>query len=280
MSRTQLTYLLSFFIFVIPAYASADDAPPAAARHDQHATLEAPATENLNWAINAGAIFNYGNTRSFAGNIGTHFQLKTTDFAITADAQFTLGTAAGNGSAGMPRDTWVENARNLLLAARIDGFLTHEHALFFRAAFRNDPFANLNGRIQLQPGYGASFFQAENHRFWGEIGYDLTVDRYRTHASVQGAERYGLIQHSVRAFLGYDNHVQENVTYVTGVEALLDLANTNPINFRLNWTNELGVKVADDLSLSTKWNLFWNTAPPTSENVDLQTTLNLVYTLI
>ena len=56
------------------------------------------------------------------------------------------------------------------------------------------------------------------------------------------------VQPSARVFLGYDNHMNADWNFLTGVEVLVDLrGDPHWRNVRLNWRNTLGVSLSQDL---------------------------------
>ena len=152
---------------------------------------------------------------------------------------------------------------------------------------RGSPFAGLSPRVQGQVGYLRNFFKSDEgaHRFWGEIGYDLTYDRFDydlldIDPAIDPATLPDhQIVHAGRVFIGYDNHVDENLTYKTGLEGLFNVQ--EPGDFRLNWDNALGTKIAGNLQAELKFTLQLDTEPVQgASRLDTITTLNLIYTLI
>ena len=73
-------------------------------------------------------------------------------------------------------DASEETVKNLNAKLRYDYYLTLMDALFVAIVLRWDEFAGLDLRVQGQLGYLRNFLRKDGHRFWGEVGYDLTVD--------------------------------------------------------------------------------------------------------
>lgn len=243
---------------------------------------ELPKKSETLWTATLGAVLNLGNTRSWTVNGGTNFRLVRGRHAFTADASINYGQA------DLPDDEpdrgFVDTARNVNLKARYDLFFTEMDAVFVAAAYRWDTFAGLDARVQGQVGYLRNFFKEDEHRFWGEVGYDLTYDNYDPDPLPDPNDPTmfldgDAIVHSARLFLGYDNHLNDAVTFLTGLEALFDLQDGKDV--RLNWDATLSSKIAKKLALDVKVSVKFDNVPvPGKEKTDFTTQLNLVYQLI
>lgn len=283
-----------FALFLLPALAAAQ-APPPPDASTAAATLEHPATDELVWNISAGATLSTGNTRAFAGNAATHFAIRRGHHAFVFDFQAIEGLAQVRDTTlpSMPFTDWRENASNVADTARYDYFVTDDDAFFVGQSTRHDRFAGLEARFQAQAGYLRNLFRADKHRLWAEVGYDFTYDFFWPHpfydpmtgARITG-DRY---VHSARGFLGYDNHINDALTFTTGLEALIRPYAVGPngsiagsdFQLRLNWINELHVKIDARFALGLQFTLRYDSVPPTGkENLDTITVLSLMYTLV
>ena len=170
--------------------------------------------------------------------------------------------------------------KNLNAKARYDFFFTPTDGAFLATAFRWDPFAGIKRRNQFQIGYLRYFFVEEKHRFWGEIGYDLTIDYLGALPMMEPPEDPHQTLHSARLFIGYENQLNEAVTYLGGVEGLLNVE--DPKYVRVNWDNALRSSIAGALKVELKFRLAWDRKAKErgAEQVDTATIVSLLYTLI
>jgi putative salt-induced outer membrane protein YdiY len=174
--------------------------------------------------------------------------------------------------------------RNLRTKGRYDFFLTPMDALFVASVYRWDTFAGLDARVQGQLGYMRNLYKATDHRFWAELGYDLTYDNYdpdplpdpdNMGAFLDGDD----VVHSARGFLGYDNKLNAVLTFATGLEGLLNVEDTKDL--RLAWESALRSAIGGNFQLEVKFTLQLDTQPvPGTKKVDTISTVNLIYTLI
>lgn len=272
--------LLAALSFSSSAFAQT---PPTAAQHTERTTDAAPADDETTWTVSLGAVLNTGNTRSFAVSGGSKLALKRSHNVFAAELTGNYGTASVRDDAGEFQD-YVVSAENISGKARYDRFFTEMDAAFVAAAALRDRFAGLDARIQGQLGYLRNFFKMceGKHRFWGEIGYDLTFDDFEPDPLLDpdGVELDGTaILHSARVFLGYDNHVTENVTFLTGLETLIDVEDLD--NVRLNSVSELRSKIGGKLQLGVQFSLRFDNVPVQgTDELDTTTTLNLLYSLL
>ncbi|MDQ3033680.1 MAG: DUF481 domain-containing protein [Myxococcota bacterium] len=273
-------------------------AQPAAAPAHSEAVAAAP-EENADdtvFTLQLGATLNYGNTRAFQAAGGTHFLIRRDVHQFTLDVQATLGLAAVRDADTRVWGEMEDNTRNILARMRYDFFIDPDDALFAAVVGRHDTFAGLDFRFQGQAGYLRNIFregEGSSHRLWGEIGFDVTVDdRAPNPLPNPGVDpaTCGMLgmppctlpniedQYSVRLFLGYDNHMNESWSFLTGVEALFDVVNGD--NVRLASTSEFRVQIEDNLQSSLRFTLLFDNVPvPGNETVDTTTILTLVYTM-
>lgn len=236
---------------------------------------EAASEDMLSWTASAGGVLATGNTENLTLNGGTVFSV--------IQGQHGFGFT-GSLIYGLSGEGYEEiNAFNANAKLRYDFYLTDLDAIFAAVAYRHDRFAGLEHRVQGQLGYLRNFFREENHRFWGELGGDVTYD-YQYKDDGMGNVSHGEeTVFSIRAFVGYDNKLSETLTYTTGLEVLAPPANFE--NTRVTWDNTLTSKLWEDtLSLELKFLMLFDNEPvpsiPSKRKLDTLTTLNLVYSLL
>jgi putative salt-induced outer membrane protein YdiY len=215
-----------------------------------------------------------GNTKTWQVVGGSNFLLVRMPHALSAAADLAFGEA------DIPDDDvdeYESTVKNLRAKVRYDFFLSEMDAVIAAGAFRRDEFAGIDARAQGQVGYLRYFARSKTHRFWGELGYDLTYDDFAplTDEDIEGSE----VVHSVRVFAGYDNRLNEVVTYLGGLEALVNVEDTK--DTRINFDNALRSKVANKLQVELKFSLQWDNVPiPGAVDLDTQTLVSLIYSLI
>jgi putative salt-induced outer membrane protein YdiY len=263
-------------------FSSSASAQPAVVEQHSEA-VKADAFQEDVTSLNAslGAALNTGNTESWQLNTGSAFGLIRGRHGLTLTMDFSYGRA---NVADDEVDELVDTVRNLRTKGRYDFFLTPMDALFVASAYRWDTFAGLDARVQGQLGYMRNLFKATDHRFWAELGYDLTYDNYdpdplpdpdNIGAFLDGDD----VVHSVRGFLGYDNKLNAVLTFATGLEGLLNVEDSKDL--RLAWDNALRSAIGGSFQLELKFSLQLDTQPvPGTKKVDTISTVNLIYTLI
>jgi putative salt-induced outer membrane protein YdiY len=233
-----------------------------------------------------GGSLNTGNTEAWTLTTGSAFVLVRDRHGLALNMDFAYGRANVAEAEGEPEvDELVDTVRALRTKGRYDLFITPMDSIFAASAYRWDTFAGLDARVQGQLGYMRSFFKVPDHRFWGELGYDITYDNYDPDplladpADPMSVLPGDEVVHSVRGFLGYDNKVNAALTFITGLEGLLNVEDTKDL--RVNWDNALRSAVSGALQLEVKFSLQLDTQQvPGTEKVDTATTLTLIYTLI
>lgn len=261
------------------AFASTAAAQPEAAEQHVEAAEEAVPDEDLtSWQLSLGGVLQTGNTRAYTLTGGSLLEIVRGRHGFAAEAQGNYGAAVVEDS-----EDYAQTAQNVRLRLRYDFFLTRLDALFLATQLRHDPFAGLDYRYQAQTGYARYFIREEKHRFWGEIGYDLTYDNYDpdplldpdTMRVLDGSE----VLHSARLFVGYHNAVSDNLEVRTGLEGLANVQDASDV--RINWDNALRAKMADRLQLEVKFLLQFDNEPvPGNESLDTTTQLNVIYNVI
>lgn len=275
--------LVALATVLLPLGALAQSPPPVA-QHAEHVTDAAPPDDTAAWTVQLGAVLNTGNTRSFAINGGSKLAIKRSQNVFAAEVMGTYGTSSVRDATTGEFNDYVVSAENITGKARYDRFFTEMDAAFLSIGFLRDPFAGLDSRFQGQVGYLRNIFKwcEGKHRLWGEVGYDLTLDNFEPDPllDADGNELPGTATlHSARVFFGYDNHLNENLTFLTGVESLFDVQDGS--NIRLNSVSELRAKIAAKLQLSVQFSLRFDNVPVEgADKTDTTTTLNLIYSLI
>jgi putative salt-induced outer membrane protein YdiY len=245
----------------------------------ERAQETAPTEDVTNWSLTGGFVLNTGNTQSWTATTGTNFQLVRGPHAFLLESAFNMSRAA------LPKDDvpYQTNARNWNSRVRYDYFITPLDAAYVSIRHRWDTFAGLETRLQNQIGYLRNFFRADNHRFWGEVGYDLTYDNLWPDPLIDEATMLPLdgtvLVHAGRVFLGYSNHLNEHVLFETGGEALFNFQVGKDIRF--NYDARLVSQLAKRLELELRFRLLFDNGPvPGNVKLDTTTTANLIVTLI
>lgn len=248
-----------------------------------------------------GATINGGNTKSYGGTLGGRAGYLRDRHQLMLEA---LGTMGG---ARQDRLTEVEwTSRNVVARLRYDLFLSENDALFVALAPRRDVFAGLNLRLQNQIGYLRNLFHySDAHRFWTELGYDFTFDKFSIVETQQSTDITDQVRavdptlvpegatitrtsrmrepggdhfvHSARVFLGYTNRLFAASNLSMGLETLLDFQEAR--NVRLNGLVELTSSVTDTFKLGVQARVMFDNVPvPGTRTYDTVTAVQLVYT--
>jgi putative salt-induced outer membrane protein YdiY len=260
---------------------AAEAQPAALEQHSEHAAADAFQADVTSMNASLGGSLNTGNTEAWQLNAGSAFALVRGRHGMGLVMEFAYGRA------DVPEDgidEMVDTVRNLRTKGRYDFFLTPMDAIFLASAYRWDTFAGLDARVQGQLGYMRNVYKVKDHRFWAELGYDLTYDNYDPDPLPDPNDPTMFLDgdavvHSARGFLGYENKLNAALTFVTGIEGLLNVEDTDDL--RVNWDNALRSAISGNFSLEAKFSLLLDTQPvPGAKKVDTLTTLNLIYTLI
>jgi putative salt-induced outer membrane protein YdiY len=265
-----------------PLTLSAPDmsAPPPAA-DSMSEKLTAPGSEPSNDVtslnLSAGGAMATGNTGSYLILAGGDFRLVREPHSLTMNAAFAYGEArADPKNENSPLEATV---RNVNAKAKYDLFLDQMDALFIATGFRWDPFAGLAHRNNGQIGYGRYFIAEAKHRFWVEVGYDITGTKYMQVPNKPAPDKSSDIVHSARAFLGYENQLNEAVTYLGGIEGLIDVE--KPGASKLNFDNALRSSLSNAFKLELRFRLAYDALPVSNaKKLDTATAISLLYSLI
>jgi len=280
----------SLAAFAIASISTGALAQPAdIEQHTEHVASDAFQEDVTTLNASVGGQLNTGNTEAWQLNSGSAFVFVRGRHGLALNMDFSYGRANVEddlGPDGEPVDELVDTVRQLRTKGRYDFFVTPMDAIFTASAYRWDTFAGLDARVQGQLGYMRNLFKETDHRFWAELGYDLTYDNYDPDPLLsdpmdpmspvlEGDE----IVHSARGFLGYDNKVNATLTFLTGLEGLFNVEDTEDV--RVNWDNALRSAISGSFQLEVKLSLQLDTQPvPGAEKLDTATTLALIYTLI
>jgi putative salt-induced outer membrane protein YdiY len=279
--RSPLGSLAIALLAFLSSRASVAQAQPEdVVTHTEEVKVELFQEDVTTLTANLGAAFNTGNTEAWQLNTGSDFVLVRDRHGLGISMAFAYGRA--NVKDDMT-DALVDTVRNLKTRARYDFFLTPMDALFLAGVYRWDIFAGLDTRASGQVGYMRNFFKQEKTRFWGELGYDLTYDNYDPDPLIDADTMAVLpgddVIHSGRLFIGYDNQINEAVMFLTGLEGLLNVEDTDDL--RIAWDNALRSAIGAGFQVELKFSLGVDTLPvPGTKNVDTTTLVTLLYTLL
>lgn len=275
-------------LLVLALTSSAWAQPAAIEQHTEAAAAEQFQADVTTLNASLGGSLNTGNTEAWTLTTGSAFVLVRERHGLALNMDFAYGranVADDLDENGEEVDELVDTVRALRTKGRYDFFITPMDSIFAASVYRWDTFAGLDARVQGQLGYMRSFFKVPDHRFWGELGYDITYDNYDPDPLLADpADPLSVLPgdevvHSVRGFLGYDNKLNAALTFITGLEGLLNVEDTKDL--RVNWDNALRSSISGNLQLEVKFSLQLDTQPvPDTEKVDTATTLTLIYTLI
>jgi len=229
--------------------------------------------------VAGGALIAAGNSRSLAATASANFRLRRQANQYGADLAINYARSAVDSDSSF--DTTVENYQGRL---RYDRFLNDTWSLFMGITGRRDRFQGLNLRSNFDPGVAYYYLTNPKHRLWLEGGYDLQYD-IRDQVALDNALSEGTpldkteLRHAIRSFLGYENTLNERVTFATGIEYLQAFDPTK--NWRVNWLGVLTSSIAGRFSMATAVSIRYDNNPlPEIEKMDAITSINLVYNLL
>ena len=229
--------------------------------------------------LSAGGLFSTGNSRALSVTGAGTFRLRRDMNQLSA-------AAAGNfaRSAATPADSMETTLENVQGRVRYDRFFTKVLAGFLAVSANRDRFQGLNLRLNVDPGLAFYIIDHKSHRLWTEVGYDLQHDIRRQDA-IDAALLEGKTvdktetSHNGRAFAGYDNSLNESVTFNTGLEYIQGIQKTE--NWRLTWDVGLTSNIGEQFAVATTFNLKYDHNPlPGVEKTDAITAVSIVYTLL
>jgi putative salt-induced outer membrane protein len=236
----------------------------------------AEARETTALKLSAGGMMATGNSRNLSLTGVGQLRLRRAENQYSADIAGNYGRAAT--AANEPMETSVENVQGRI---RYDRFLSPKWSLFVAQSARKDRFQGLALRLNFDPGVAYYVFEVDKHRLWAELGYDLQYDIRDERFLLAATEPITKTEtrHSVRAFAGYENDLNEAVRFHTGLEYIQAIVDTE--NWRLNWDVGLTSSISTNFSLASTFSLRYDHNPlPGVRNTDTTTALSLVYTLL
>jgi putative salt-induced outer membrane protein len=242
----------------------------------------AKAKDATELSLGAGGLASTGNARLIALTGFGQFRLRREDNQLTAAL---AGNYSRTAPPGLPIQTTVENIQG---KTRYDRFFLVDATGFLGVQARNDRFQGLDLRLQIDPGLGYYFINDPKQLFWAEIGYDYLHDIRRNEDRVvkdaMGMPTGEILDktnsvHSARLFVGYDNQLNEAVTFTLGLEYLQGLNDTDV--HRFNGDAKLSSKLGGGFSLATSFSLRYDNKPVTGkEKLDTVTSINLVFKVL
>jgi putative salt-induced outer membrane protein YdiY len=269
---------IAALLLLAAASAHAQTASPPPAQYTEKLTVARPTVDNrYQGNLSFGTTLNSGNTKAYAGTAGGRFVLNRKLHQFSAEA---LGSFAKSYNPAL--DSVERSAMNVIGRVRYDYFVAKNDALFVALAPRSDQFAGIDLRLQSQAGYLRNLYvPADNHKLWGEVGYDGTYDNFSGFAPA-GSVHVGPVPesefiHSGRLFLGYSNLLTPLASLNLGIEFLYDFEDSG--NNRVNSTLELTSSLSQRFKLSVLSRILYDQTPvPDKEKTDYITTAQLVYT--
>jgi putative salt-induced outer membrane protein YdiY len=248
---------------------------PTADSVQEKTSFEAPNEDGVSLNLSAGGAFAFGNTRAYQVSAGGDFRWVGKPHSVSANALWLMGGARLPGASAM-----VDTTDNINARAKYEIFLSEKNSLFAAAGFRRDRFAGMLPRLNGQVGYGRYFVLEEKARFWGEIGYDVMYTRYRELPGQAMDFADDEVVHSGRLFLGLEHQVHEYLSYVGGLEGLLNIE--EPRASRFVFDNALRSTLSDSFKLELKARFMYEARPvvPGAKQLDTALILSLMYSVI
>ncbi len=235
-------------------------------------------------ALAAGGLFSSGNARTIALTSLAKLRVRREEHQLTLSA---AGNFARAGKKDEPVDTTVENYQGL---ARYDYFFSNKVSLFLQTTARRDRFQGLDLRLNVDPGIAYYFVNTKTNKLQVEAGYDFQYDIRRDPDRVVpvpddapvGTQPMILDKtqdlHNLRLFVGYENKLYKEVSFVTSLEYLQNFADTD--KYRLIFDIGLKTNIAEKLAIATTYTMRYENSPlPNVEKSDSIASINLVYTL-
>jgi putative salt-induced outer membrane protein len=264
---------------VDPASKGATDVGGSGFQNVERTAEEDKDTEELEVA--AGGLIASGNARQVALTGSSKFKLRRDVSQLRAVAALNYARAAtADDENGGLVDT-VSNVQGLL---RYDFFFAEHWSLFTAVTARRDRFQGLDLRLNIDPGVAYYVIDQPKQQLWVEAGYDLQHD-VRRDENLDEARAAGQVldksetRHSVRTFAGYDDKLNERVSFATGLEYIQSVQATD--TYRLNWDASITSNIAGRFSTAVTFSLKYDSKPlPGVEKTDIVSAFNLVYALL
>ena len=248
---------------------------PTADSVKEKVSYAAPKEDALSLNLSAGGAFAFGNTQAYQFAAGGDFRWVGRPHSVSANLLWLRGGAKPPGG-----DAIVDTTDNLNGRLKYELFLSLMDSLYAAAGTRWDRFAGMRPRVNGQIGYGRYFVSEEKVRFWGEIGYDLMYTRYRQIPGADTKFSETDVVHSARLFFGLEHQVHEYLSYVGGIEGLLNVE--EPKASRFVFDNALRSTLSDSFKLELKARFLYENRPvvPGAKKLDTALILSLLYSVI
>jgi putative salt-induced outer membrane protein YdiY len=242
----------------------------------------AKANDATELSIGAGGLASTGNARLIALTGFGQFRLRREENQLAVNL---AGNYSRTAPPGQALATTVENVQG---KTRYDRFFLQDFTGFIGVQARHDRFQGLDLRFQIDPGVAYYFVNDPKQLFWVELGYDYLHDIRRDQDRIvldatkmptgEILDKTNSV-HSGRLFVGYDNQLNEAVTFTLGLEYLQGLSDTSI--HRFNGDAKLSSKIGGGFSLATSFSLRFDSQPLAGkEKTDTVTAINLVYKVL
>ena len=293
-------------------------APPAeltqavAAPKAADAPTIAPPTDSTNAAVSAGGQYAAGNSKLFAVTGLGKFDVRRGNNAFGVSV---LGNYAEG--ATPPATSMQATTENLQGKLRYDRYFTPAFGAFLQLTGTHDSFQAITFRLNVDPGVKLFFYDSDDTKLWGELGYDFEFDDNYTDGN--GIEQAGpggpaldgnspalpyVIKQqntidSTRLFMGFKHAFNKEVQLSAGLEYLQGLAGTGTglpdvpggyaadqvdrvaisvTGARLNADALLAANVGGGFSIGVGLSARYNSAPLAGKvDLDSTGTLSLIY---
>jgi putative salt-induced outer membrane protein YdiY len=239
--------------------------------------------------ISLGGIFSTGNSRTLAATGLANFRLRRTRH------QFGASLAGNYGASGVEdSDRYETTIGNVQGLARYDVFFARDWTAFLQYTGRHDTFQGLEYRMNIDPGFAYYAINRPIHRLWFELGYDFQYDLRTDDGRILRDEEGEpildmdgdtqldpeidkvLVNHAVRAFIGYSNRLSEQVSFDTSFEYLQSVILAK--RFRLIYLAALNTQLWERLSFAVTFQLRYENDPlPHIRKLDTITGVSLAY---
>ena len=226
-------------------------------------------------SISLGGLFASGNARTIALTSAGKLRVRRYESQLTFAAAWNFARSAKAGESAA-----VTNVENYQGLGRYDLFLTPHISLFLQSTVRRDRFQGLDFRLNVDPGFAYHFIQTTNQRLVGEVGYDLQYDIRRDE------DRFAVMPpipktrtlHDARAFLGYENKLYTEVSFIASLEYLQNFEDAQL--YRLIFDTGLESTIRGRLAVAATYTMRYENKPlPGIEKADSLASIALVYTL-
>lgn len=235
--------------------------------------------DNTSAEASAGGLVTSGNSKQLALTSSGKLKARKKKHQFSTQAAINFARSAPDADSGT--ETTVENLQGKI---RYDYFFVPKWAAFLGVSARRDRFQGLDLRLNVDPGLAHYFIDEEKHAFWLEGGYDLQYDIRRDENIAEAATDGETVdktevRHSGRAFVGYDNQVNERVRFATGLEYIQSVQDSK--TWRLNWDGSITSSIVGRLSTAVVVQVKYDHDPlPGIKTTDVMSSFNLVYTLL